>query len=98
MIDREKINTIEKYAQLINDELGEYWTSLVNLYSSRDFLGSKFEKAYEKEIDRIYKYIKENAKIKVTEHTYTQKVRDVVFMDSYEPEPDDKFEDKFEDE
>lgn len=98
MIDREKINTIEKYAQLINDELGEYWTSLVNLYSSRDFLGSKFEKAYEKEIDDIYKYIKENAKIKVTEHTYTQKVRDVVFMDSYEPEPDNKFEDKFEDE
>lgn len=94
MIDREKINTIEKYAQLINDELGEYWTSLVNLYSSRDFLGSKFEKAYEKEIDAIYKYIKENAKIKVTEHTYTQKVRDVVFMDSYEPEPDDKFEDE----
>ena len=94
MIDREKINTIEKYAQLIDDELGEYWTSLVNLYSSRDFLGSKFEKAYEKEIDAIYKYIKENAKIKVTEHTYTQKVRDVVFMDSYEPEPDDKFEDE----
>lgn len=94
MIDREKINTIEKYAQLINDELGEYWTSLVNLYSSCDFLGSKFKKAYEKEIDDIYKYIKENAKIKVTEHTYTQKVRDVVFMDSYEPEPDDKFEDE----
>ena len=94
MIDREKINTIEKYAQLIDDELGEYWMSLVNLYSSCDLFKPEFEKAYEKEIDAIYKYIKENAKIKVTEHTYTQKVRDVVFMDSYEPEPDDKFDDE----
>ena len=56
MIDREKINTIEKYAQLIDDELGEYWMSLVNLYSSCDLFKSKFEKAYEKEIEYIQIY------------------------------------------
>lgn len=89
---KEKISVIEKYAELINDELGEYWMSLTSLNSSADFFPEEFAKVYESTIDEVYAYIMEFGKIKVTEQTYTQKFREVVFLDTYDVEDDDKFE------
>jgi TPP-dependent indolepyruvate ferredoxin oxidoreductase alpha subunit len=89
---KEKILVIEKYAQLINDELGEYWLNIASLHAYSYMYDEEFSKAYETEIDKIYEYIKEFARIKVTEQTYTQKIRDVVFLDNYDGEEGDKFE------
>jgi len=88
----EKISVIEKYAQLINDELGEYWLSLTSLHSSADFFTEEFATAYETTIDQVYEYITVFGKIKVTEQTYTQKFREVVFLDTYDVEDSDAFE------
>lgn len=89
---REKISVIEHYAQYINDELGEYWQAIASLHSYSYMYDEDFAKPYEAEIDKIYNYIKEFARIKITEQTYIQPCKDVVFLDNYDIQDGDKFE------
>jgi len=93
MINHKKIELIEKHAELINDELGEYWGTLVSLSHYVDYMGGNgIREAYEKEVDDVCEYIKENVRIKVTNHTYTQKVRDVIFLERDDIKDGDEIE------
>lgn len=55
---------LEEYAEVCNDELGEYWTKLVSLVNSCDTgMSDEFEKAYHVEVASQLAYLKEHATI-----------------------------------
>lgn len=73
-----KIEKIEKYGELINDELGEYWLSIVQLYRRRDQASPEMEAALKKEIDDIVSFIDTRCRIKTSTIKHSTKVYEVI--------------------
>lgn len=71
------ITELEYAAEIAGDELGEFWTSLIDVYRHRDYgMSDSFAKACEKEIRAEYKRFKKDFVIETVKltHEYEQDV------------------------
>ena len=86
MEKHEKIEFLEEYGSLINDEYGEALMSLANFYYNLDYIidnDSKFLREFEEFVDRTIQYLKDNTNIVEEEKTKTTTYfsREVIFLD-----------------
>ena len=61
------IEELQEYASYEDTEVGEYWTSLVDLKREMVYMSDSFREAYEKEVIETLQFIKENYRL--TEET-----------------------------
>ena len=66
----DNLDKLEKYANLERSELGELCRSLIGLVGLRDYMGSEFAAALEKELSEQLKNFTDHAKIVERERTF----------------------------
>lgn len=76
------ITMLQEYSELMNDEVGEAYALLVNMWSRGEFISKTFLNALRKEITSTAKYLRKNSTIVEVEEpapTHPLKYREVKF-------------------
>lgn len=62
---------LEVYAEMCNDEFGEYALLLCSMTSNTDVMSDSFREEFEEEIQNVLNYFKQHSKIVITTKTST---------------------------
>ena len=79
-MNNDALSELANYARLEGSEIGEACSILLSANGYQDYFSDEFNSAVEKELSEHLKTFRENSVISEREITYTEKVRELVWV------------------